>query len=323
MVRAVFEAITYTVAFNSNGGAGNMTPQTRVYDDAAPLTANTFTNGTFPFTGWNTAPDGTGAAYGDKATDNLTDTGGVTVTLYAMWNLAQITTGTLPDGTEGIAYSETLTTSGTTGTVTWALASSALPDGLSLDPSGTISGTPSKAGTYTFTLQATDSASPSNVLTKDYTIKISAKSSPAPTPSGSCATGHATYQWSTIYYADEHNDGEMVYCCSSCGHVLYRVPISGYSIFSKNTMQKILDAPQGATISVSTRRWISFHRMVYQALADRPDVTLKVSFLDGGYRGNRYSVTIPAGSDTLSLLNGTDYCGFLYLGSKFGLSTGE
>ena len=88
-------------------------------------------------------------------------------------------------------------------------------------------------------------------------------------------------------------------------------------------MQKILDAPQGATISVSTRRWISFHRMVYQALADRPDVTLKVSFLDGGYHGNRYSVTIPAGYDTLSLLNGTDYCGFLYLGSKFGLSPGE
>ena len=88
-------------------------------------------------------------------------------------------------------------------------------------------------------------------------------------------------------------------------------------------MQKILDASQGATIEVRTRRWISFHRMVYQALADRPDVTLSISFLDGEYRGNRWKVTIPAGYDTLSLLNGTDYCGFLYLGSKFGLSPGE
>ena len=141
--------------------------------------------------------------------------------------------------------------------------------------------------------------------------------------SGGCANGHASYVWSTPNAADEHRDGEAVYQCSSCGHVLYRVPLSAYNVFSQNTMKKILEAPAGATVEVTTSRWISFHRMVYQALADRPDVTLTISFLDGEYRGNRYRVTIPAGTDTLSLLNGTDYCGFLYLGELFGLTPAD
>ena len=58
--------------------------------------------------------------------------------------------------------------------------------------------------------------------------------------------------------------------------------------------------------------------MVMQALADRPDVSLEVSFLDGEYKGNRVSFTIPAGTDTLSLLDENGFSGFLYLAGKFG-----
>ena len=225
----------------------------------------------------------------------------------------------LPDGKEGTAYNQPLTVTGITGTPTWSITSGALPAGLTLVAStGRIEGTPTTAGDYNFTVRV---SAGTNTATTALSIRIVAASAPTPTPAQGCS--HPSCHWFTLREADEHNDGEMAYLCSSCGHERYRVPISGYIVFNKNTMQKILDAPQGATISVSTRRWISFHRMVYQALADRPDVTLKVSFLDGEYRGNRYSVTIPAGYDTLSLLNGTDYCGFLYLGSKFGLSPGE
>ncbi len=118
---------------------------------------------------------------------------------------------------------------------------------------------------------------------------------------------------------DAHNDGEEICVCEGCGQVLYRVPLSAYGPFQKVTAEKIRNAAQGATVEITTSRWISFHRSVMEALAARPDVTLTISFLDGEYRGNRRIVTIPAGYDTLSLLNGTDYCGFLYLGSKFGL----
>ncbi|WP_074753848.1 hypothetical protein [Butyrivibrio fibrisolvens] len=51
----------------------------------------------------------------------------------------------------------------------------------------------------------------------------------------------------------------------------------------------------------------------------RPDVTLEVSFLDGEYKGNRVSFTIPAGTDTMSLVDDNGYFGFLYLAGQFGL----
>ncbi|NIL97535.1 MAG: peptidase S8, partial [Planctomycetales bacterium] len=58
----------------------------------------------------------------------------------------------------GAAYSQTLTASGGTPPLTWALApaSGPLPDGLSLDTGGVISGIPTAAGTFNFTVRVTD-----------------------------------------------------------------------------------------------------------------------------------------------------------------------
>lgn len=61
----------------------------------------------------------------------------------------------VPDGQVGAAYSYTLSTGGTpAGTRVFSIASGALPDGLTLNSStGEISGTPTVAGTYNFTIQ--------------------------------------------------------------------------------------------------------------------------------------------------------------------------
>ena len=126
-----------------------------------------------------------------------------------------------------------------------------------------------------------------------------------------------SYTWQDVRPATEDDDGEMVYKCE-CGEVLYRVPTSAFYVFNKNAQDKIKNAKQGATVKIETSRWISFHKMVMQALADRPDVSLEVSFLDGEYKGNRLSFTIPAGTDTLSLLDENGFSGFLYLAGKFG-----
>jgi hypothetical protein len=67
-----------------------------------------------------------------------------------------ITTTTLPGGFIGTAYSQTLTASGTA-PITWSLDSGALPTGLTLSAAGVISGTPTTAGTYNFTVKATNS----------------------------------------------------------------------------------------------------------------------------------------------------------------------
>lgn len=69
-----------------------------------------------------------------------------------------ISTTYLPDGEINIAYSQALEASGGSGGYNWSVTSGTLPDGLSLDSStGVISGTPTAANVYSFTVRVTDS----------------------------------------------------------------------------------------------------------------------------------------------------------------------
>ncbi|MFV8668357.1 putative Ig domain-containing protein [Ralstonia pseudosolanacearum] len=62
-------------------------------------------------------------------------------------------------GTVGTAYSQSVASaSGATSPYTYALASGSLPPGLTLSTGGTLSGTPTSAGTFSFTVTATDSS---------------------------------------------------------------------------------------------------------------------------------------------------------------------
>ena len=84
-----------------------------------------------------------------------------------------ITTVSLPDGTVGTEYSQTLTATGDS-PITWSLASgSTLPDGLTLSTDGKISGTPTTAGSYNFTVTAAnDSGSGSKAFTLTVTQPV-------------------------------------------------------------------------------------------------------------------------------------------------------
>ena len=91
-----------------------------------------------------------------------------------------VTTTTLANGTVGTAYSATLQASGGAGTLTWALASgSSLPAGLSLSSAGTISGTPTAAGSTNFTVKISD-ASGSQQGSATATKQLSLTIAPAP-----------------------------------------------------------------------------------------------------------------------------------------------
>jgi uncharacterized repeat protein (TIGR02543 family) len=72
---------TYEVTFNANGGKGTMAAQTIEYLTSCALSANTFTKTGYTFSSWNTAADGSGTSYADKAA--VTDLGDIT--LYAQW----------------------------------------------------------------------------------------------------------------------------------------------------------------------------------------------------------------------------------------------
>jgi len=79
----------------------------------------------------------------------------------------------LPNGVKGIPYQRQITASGGAGPFQFAVAGGALPPGLTLAQNGLLSGTPTKQGTYNFTLRATDLSSGCSG-TRKYTIKIAA-----------------------------------------------------------------------------------------------------------------------------------------------------
>jgi hypothetical protein len=108
-----------------------------------------------------------------------------------------VTTTSLTAPTVGQAYSSTLAATGGVPVYAWSVSSGTLPAGLSLDPdTGTISGTPTTAGPGTFTIEASDSATPTaDTATRTYTMTVTAATATltlaAPTLPG--ATAGAAY----------------------------------------------------------------------------------------------------------------------------------
>jgi hypothetical protein len=85
---------------------------------------------------------------------------------------------TLPNGTVGVAYSQTITGSGGTAPYSFAVTAGALPAGLTLTTAGLLAGTPTTAGPATFTIRATDANGCFAELS--YTITIAAAPVPPP-----------------------------------------------------------------------------------------------------------------------------------------------
>ena len=91
----------------------------------------------------------------------------------------------LKDGKEGSKYTATITADGTA-TITYSVSAGTLPGGLTLNPKGKLSGTPTAAGTFTFTVKAENSVDSTE---KDFTLTIAAKAS----NSGSLPENAGTY----------------------------------------------------------------------------------------------------------------------------------
>ena len=110
-----------------------------------------------------------------------------------------ITTATLPGGFVGTVYNQTLAATGST-PITWTLYSGSLPDGLTLSEAGVISGTPTLAGTFNFTVEATN---PEGDDTQALTIEIATPmvipTAPVPVPTNVLfATGGLSLDGATL-----------------------------------------------------------------------------------------------------------------------------
>ena len=93
------------------------------------------------------------------ATDSATPTpdtvtGPVSITVSPIPSLSL--TGSLPNATLGVAYTQTLVATGGIKPYAYSLTAGSLPPGLSLSSTGTISGTPTAVGASSFTVTVTD-----------------------------------------------------------------------------------------------------------------------------------------------------------------------
>ena len=143
----------FSQSFAATGGAGGFNyalsptsgplPPGLTLDPATGLVSGTPTTpGTYSFI--VTATDLSGAS-------------AATATVFVVNATLGINPITPPQGAVGSSYSAQLSASGGSAPVTFALSGgTALPPGLVLSPAGLISGTPTTAGIFDFTVTATD-----------------------------------------------------------------------------------------------------------------------------------------------------------------------
>ena len=174
----ILTSIAVTPA-NPNISAGSTQPFTAIasYSDGSTQNVTSQAAWTSSNTGVATINSGglaTGVSAGNT-TISATLAGVVgSTTLTVGSSLLTITTTSLPNGVINAAYTGTLTTSGGTSPYLWSLVGGSLPSGLTLDAvNGVITGTPTAAGTFSFSIQVTDANSQSATKALSITIIMS------------------------------------------------------------------------------------------------------------------------------------------------------
>lgn len=193
----------YSTTLQASGGTAPYTwslsgtvPSGMVFASTGTLSGTPTTVGTFTFTA--TVKDATQASQSRS----------YTLSIAQPIAPLSITTASLPAGTQGTVYTTTLAATGGTVPYTWT-ASGSVPPGLTFSAAGVLSGTPTTAGTFTFTAIVKDATQVSQNRT--YTVSIT---QPVTTPSITTSSlpsatqgvaytatltatgGTAPYQWS-------------------------------------------------------------------------------------------------------------------------------
>src|ERR1019366_863745 len=156
--------VAYSQALSASGGSPPYS--WAVASGALPAGLSLSAGGTLSGTPGTAGSSGFTVRVRDSAAASATAALSLTINPPAL----RITTTSLPAGTVGVAYSQALGASGGSPPYSWAVASGALPAGLSLSAGGTLSGTPGTAGSSGFTVRVRDSAAASATAALSLTI---------------------------------------------------------------------------------------------------------------------------------------------------------
>src|ERR1035437_1534712 len=177
--------------------------------------------------------------------------------------LSITTQAPLPSGGVGVSYTQAFAATGGTSPYQWSISTGTAPTGLTLSATGSLTGTPTAAGTFNFTIQVVDAAKAK--ATQAFTIKIA----PAPLvitttslPGGTVGTSYTAttlaatggtppYTWSVASGTTLPNGLSI----SSAGVISGTPTVAGtFSVTLKVTDSAQATATQAASIRSEERR---------------------------------------------------------------------
>jgi Putative Ig domain len=286
---------------NSTGSFATITPP-GAYTNVAQQNMSTLFNSAI--SGAEQLSASTGVTYAGTTTVSASEM--LSAVIALVLPTLTVTTSSLPGGTTGTAYSQTVAATGGTGTgYTWSLNSGSLPAGLSLSSGGVISGTPQTAGTSSFVVKVTDAGS-NTALSGSLSITVT--SNLTVTTSGAMAGGNVGVAYSQPLaatggygaYTWALNSGSLPGGLSISGSNIVGTPTTtGLSTFTV----KVTDAGTNTALSGSLTITISTGPVL--------NIVNQWPFADnGGYApapltigntdGNGLVAIVAAGSDNVS-----------------------
>ena len=231
-----------------------------------------------------------------RATDSSTGTGApfsfaVGYTAQVASPTVTVDPATLPNPTAASAYSNTITASGGIAPYSFSVSAGAVPNGLLLSSSGTLSGTPTASGNFSFTVTAIDAHGHSG--SRPYTVTVGAPSLtvlPATIPSGTAGTAYSQTVTAT--------GGNAPYSFSITAGAMP----PGISLSSTGALSGTPTAAGSFSFTVtaidSTSGTPGTGHVAYTLVINAPTITLAPATLPAGQYGVAYNQTLTAGGGT-------------------------
>jgi len=211
-----------------------------------------------------------------------------------------ISTSGLPSAQINSSYQAAVTASGGKQPYTWSVSSGALPVGLALTAaSGTISGTPSAAGNYNFTLAVQDSSSPLQTGTHAFKLSVASPTQSLRIVTSVLPNGQAQSAYQTILSA---SGGTVPYSWSVKSGTLplgLTLSASSGAISGTPSQTGTSSFAVGVSDAAGASAQQSFSIQIKSATTSSPSsLTITTTSLLAGAIGQGYSTALQASGGT-------------------------